>query len=233
MTSGSDGAGERDWRTLTVLRDAGEVTRALTALRPRDCVFVVYDVTDAAIATPAVARLDDRQRLLAGIASQSVLREAVLAGSDPAGAVLTGYLGDCFPPRRDVPVLSPYWMEVLRAIGLGVPGEPVAHGLFPSVPSKLARLAVARSGGYPAALVRDAAVHAYDGGRPYDAHDAVAAALVHPGVDAEEVAAEITGAIAAEIARALAARTRSVRGRRSRRKTHALLAWAHRAGYLR
>ncbi|MFD0579378.1 hypothetical protein [Dactylosporangium darangshiense] len=77
-------------------------------------------------------------------------------------------------------------LPAVREIALGEPGDPVRHGLFPSYPTKLARLALAAQGEYDAAVVLAAAERAYEPGRPYHAHDALACALVHPGIGAGE-----------------------------------------------
>ncbi|GAA5045341.1 hypothetical protein GCM10023259_018120 [Thermocatellispora tengchongensis] len=68
--------------------------------------------------------------------------------------------------------------------------------LDPSTPSKLARLALARAGEPSAEEVRAAASSAYDRYRPYHAHDAIACALVHPGLDASTTVADLTGSLA-------------------------------------
>jgi hypothetical protein len=69
-------------------------------------------------------------------------------------------------------------------------------------------------------MVRHAAENAYDNRRPYYAHDAFACALVHPEVDATDLAERY------------ASFNRRQKGHRARRKIHGLLAWARRNGYL-
>jgi hypothetical protein len=212
-----------DHRWPRSLGDEAAVTDWLAALDPRDCVFFVYEVTDPAIAAGPLAAASPAARLLAGIAAGRVLQDAVASSwdSDPDAPALTRYLGDRFPPETAVPVLGQRWLPVLRDIARGRPGDQVTHGLFPSTPSKLARLALARAGDYPADVVRSAALTGYGEDRPYHAHDALACALVHPSLDAAALVAELT---------AIAASHR--RGWRSRRKTHRILIWARDAGYL-
>jgi hypothetical protein len=214
---------------VTTVSPAGEaeLARWLSALRPRDCGYRRCEVADADTAVRVLASLPVAARLLAGVVAGPTLRAAVLASlpAGPAAPALVDYLRDAFPPEREVPALAAPWLPPLRVIALGGPGQPVEHGLFPATCTKLARLALARSGDYPADVVMTAARAAYGPDRgtdrgSYHAHDALGCALVHPGVDA--------AALALEYGR----HTARQRGHRSRRKTHQLLAWARRAGYL-
>jgi len=125
---------------------------------------------------------------------------------------LADYVRGGFPPVDPIPSIPSGYLEAVQELALGGPGDPVASGLFPSPATKLARLVLASEREYPADVVRRAAEHAYDSGRPYFAHDAFACALVHPEVDAGD----------------LAERYGSLKGR----KIHRLLAWARRTGYL-
>ncbi len=224
-------------RRVVLLASGPEVHMRLSRLRPRDCDFVTYEVAVPADATVApgrpevadvLANLPVAQRLLAGVAAGPVLGHAIEAtfapgGSTTAGEII-GYLAEPFPPRLPVPVLAPPWLDPVRALALGYPGEPVAHGLFPSTPTKLARLALAFAGDYAATVVRAAAECAYGPDRNhrnglYHAHDAFACALVHPGVDATELVARYGGQNSRQ------------RGWRSRHKTHQLITWARANGY--
>jgi hypothetical protein len=205
---------ERRWPVM--LSDPAEIAGRLAVLRPRDCVYFCYEVTDAVAAVAALSALPASQRLLAGVAAGPVLWSAVRAvwGDDAVAQALMDYLRGPFPPPRGVPVFPAEWWDPLRDIALGQPGDPVAHGVFPSTPTKLARLALARCGAYPAAAVLRAADRAYARDRRYHAHDAVACALVHPDLDPTGLVDNLSG--------------RQERGWRSRRKTHRLLAWARR-----
>ena len=203
-----------DRRTPVLLATVDDAARHLPRLRPRDCVFRVCEIPAGLDVDAVLEALAPAARLLVRVAAGPRLRAAVLRclGDDP----LAAFLGDRFPPRRPLPERCP---EELHEIALGSPGEPVAHGLFPSVPTKLARLVLARSGAYPADAVRAAAEGAYDRGRPYHAHDALACALAHPGVDAADLAARF------------GAHTGRDRGWRSRHKTHEVIRWAVREGF--
>ncbi|MEV0974923.1 hypothetical protein [Microtetraspora glauca] len=211
------------WSQRT-LDDLDSVQRWLSSLRPRDCVYYAYriDVADPAVVAPALAQASVSSRLLAGLRSGPagpVLRPAVLAAwnGDATALALTEYLSDWFPPLAPIPDVEPEWLSPLREIALGSPGDRVEHGLFPSTPTKLARLALAKAGDYPAEAVMTEAEAAYKKGPHYYAHDAVACALVHPGLDAADMATKVM-------------ETLPDRGWRSRRKTYRLLRWARDIG---
>ncbi|HEY3004276.1 MAG TPA: hypothetical protein VGJ44_18155, partial [Kribbellaceae bacterium] len=203
-----------DRRTVVRLADARTAYERLSRIRPRDCVYVAYDVDDLGVANEVLPRLTAAQRLLAGVGAGPTLRAVSWDGAE-----LVEFLRATFPPPPAVPVVGPEWLPAVREVALGLPGEPVAFGLFPATPTKLARLALARSGDYPAAAVRAAAYRAYraDRSKPaagYHGHDAFACALVHPDVDATGLADRYGG------------HTSNQRGWRSRRKTHELIRWA-------
>jgi len=214
-------SGDGRWTRTRWLLDEEAVRRWLEGIRPRDCVFgEVVEVVDAAIAVRPVERASVVARLLAGVAMTGPVLAGVVAASwdgDAEAAAVTRFLGEAFPPGVPIPGVSRRWLAPLREIAQGRPGDPVAHGLFPSVPSKLARLALARAGEPSAQVVREAALTAYDRGRPYHGHDALACALVHPGLDAAALVAELAA---------------PARGWRSRRKTHRVIRWARAAGHL-
>jgi hypothetical protein len=146
------------------------------------------------------------------------LRTAV--GYHPGLWTLADYFRGDFPPVNPIPGIPHGYSEAVRELALGGPGDPVAYGLFPSPSTKLARLLLARERGYPAGELRHVAEHAHDRGRPYYAHDAFACALVHPEVDATDLA-ERYGSF-----------NRNQMGHRARHKIHEVLAWARRSGYL-
>ncbi|MEV4515246.1 hypothetical protein AB0K00_40605 [Dactylosporangium sp. NPDC049525] len=197
--------------------DGGEVAREIAGLRPRDTDYWTLEVADPTAAWTVVRELSLDRLTLAGVAAGPELLALVRAalGHDPGAQEFLTYLRSAFPPARDVPPVPERLLGTVWELALGAPGEPVAHGLFPSTVTKLARLALARQGRYPAEVVLSAAQRAYDG--PYDAHEALACALVHPDVD--------TGALVWQ-------HTRRGRGWRSRRKTARVLAWGRRYGYL-
>ncbi|MEV5413728.1 hypothetical protein AB0K60_33490 [Thermopolyspora sp. NPDC052614] len=211
------------WTRTRWLLDEETVRRWLATIRPRDCVFSdVIEVADPAIAVRPLAQAPVVALLLAGVTRTGPVLAGLVAGGwngDAEALALTRFLADRFPPGVPIPAVSDRWLPALRDIAQGEPGDPVAHGLFPSVPGKLARLALARAGEPSARAVRAAALRAYDRGRPYHAHDALACAIVHPGVDAAALVAELTAAAPA-------------RGWRSRRKTHRVIRWARDAGHL-
>lgn len=140
-----------------------------------------------------------------------------------------------FPPASRLPPCSAEDLDWLVARAQGAPGATVWPGLFPRTPAKLARLLLAASGAFDAQTVLTSARTAYlpDSGcylpgrpraaRRYDAHDALACALVHPLL-AVEVRQQLLGVVLA------AADPR--RGARSRRKSWEVVRWAVRAGYL-
>jgi hypothetical protein len=211
----------------TVLLSDHDVESYLRRLRPRDADFVEYDVADPAQAVPALARLSPYQRLVGAAAAGPALLSALRAsfGYDPPAWGVVEYLRGPFPPDVSIPAVPPDLLDAVRQLALGAPGDPVHHGLFPSRATKLARLCLARWGEYPAGTVRLAARGAYGPdrshrNRSYHAHDALASALAHPGVDADDLAERYARHGARD------------RGWRSRRKTHAVLAWARRHGHL-
>jgi hypothetical protein len=201
-----------------VLSEPGAVEARLGALRPRDCDFVELEVPDVRVAEPALRRLGTVQKLLAAAGAGPVLLGAIQA-SDPAAGAVAKYLREAFPPDGPIPAVPAELLPAVREIALGEPGDPVRHGLFPSYPTKLARLALAARGEYDAAVVLAAAERAYEPGRPYHGHDALACALVHPGIGAGERAG---------LEERYAGHGRNQRGWRSRRKTHRVLIWSHR-----
>ncbi|GAB3855468.1 hypothetical protein ACFPIJ_59720 [Dactylosporangium cerinum] len=195
----------------------GEVEQGLAGLRPRDTGFWTVDVAEPGAAWAVVRELPLDRLVLAGVAAGPGLLELVRAalGYDPGAQEFLTYLRGWFPPAGDVPPVPARLLDAVRGLALGAPGEPVAHGLFPSTVTKLSRLALARHRVYPAGVVLEAARRAYSG--PYDAHEALACALVHPDVDTDALVWQ---------------HTRRGRGWRSRRKTNRVLAWGRRHGYL-
>jgi hypothetical protein len=212
----------RSRRTLVRCAGMVELFETLSRLRPRDCDFSLYEIDTAAVAGPVLDRLSMAQRLMVGVAAAPILAGAVDAAmaGDLWALRLVDYLKCGFPPERPVPVLESRWLAPLGELAQGSPGQPVEHGLFPSTITKLARLALARSGCYRAATVIDAVEHAYHPGRAYYAHDALACALVCPDVDA----APFVDRYVRDPDRRL--------GWRARRKRNRLVAWAVDNDYL-
>lgn len=194
----------------------------LYGLNPRVYGWRVVEAADADLVLPVLRRASVTTRLLAAGHGGPVMVAAVRRtfGEDPGAWAVAGYLGDTFPPEGQIPVVPPALVPAVREIAMGEPGAQVRHGLFPRFTQKLARLALAAQDEYPADLVRYMAEHAYDPVRPYHGHDAVACALVHPGVDAADLVHRVIN------------RNLAGRGWRSRRKTNRLLAWGRRRGYL-
>lgn len=138
-----------------------------------------------------------------------------------------------FPPTGALPDLSAQDVAEVRGIAQGPPGSLVWPGLFPRPPAKLARLLLAARGAFDSVEVCRIATTQYGGDlarrhgprdrRRYDAHDALACALVHPGVTAAERAALISGLLTAASQR---------RGWRSRRKSWAILRWAEQTDHI-
>lgn len=136
-----------------------------------------------------------------------------------------------FPPRGALPVVTDSDLAGLHAVARGAPGDLVWPGLFPRPPAKLARLLLAARGHFdPASLTRLAQTQ-YGGDRPrqarsvrrYDAHDALACALVHPGVPAVARAALVSTLLYSPDRR---------RGWRSRQKSWVIVRWAVQVGYV-
>jgi hypothetical protein len=211
-------------RQRMLVRCAGmvELFETLSHLRPRDCDFFIYEIDTAAVAGPVLDRLSITQRLMVGVAAAPILAGAVDTAwaADPQALRLVDYLKCHFPPERSVPMLESRWLAPLAELAQGSPGQPVTHGLFPSTVTKLARLALAHSGCYPAAAVLDAVEHAYDPGRAYHAHEALACALVCPDVDATPF---VDRYVRNPVRRP---------GWRAMRKRNRLVAWAVDNGYL-
>lgn len=136
-----------------------------------------------------------------------------------------------FPPPGPLPPFEDAERELLLRTAQGAPGQPVWPGLFPRPPAKLGRLLLASRGHFPAQSVLASALGAYPTDRPrasrekrcYDAHDAFAAALVHPGIDAKARARLVEQTIGEQAQR---------RGWRSRKKSFAIVRWAVRQGYV-
>ncbi len=138
-----------------------------------------------------------------------------------------------FPPTGPLPPVAESDLDELRAAARGAPGDLVWPGLFPRPPVKLARLLLAARGDFEPSQLRQLAASRYGGDlarrngprdqRLYDAHDALACALVHPGLAASDRAALIGQLLGSPPRR---------RGWRSRRKSWAILRWAVRAAQL-
>ncbi|MFE9500859.1 hypothetical protein [Streptomyces collinus] len=199
-----------------------EVQRTLSQARVRDSGFIRYEVNTERIAQRFTKRLSVGERLILGTCAGPLLWATILHsfGEDPAMRSIASYLRLDFPPENPIPVIPKSAVSAMEGVALGLPGDPVKHGKFPSQPTKLARLALAASQHYSASKLRYAAQHAYDPHRPYHAHEALACAFVHPEVDGYEVAANSD-------------RTWKNRGSRSRRKSNQIILWARRNQYLR
>ncbi|MFF0547056.1 hypothetical protein ACFYTF_29880 [Nocardia thailandica] len=218
---------QAEWLPDSVLR------AVFAGLRPRDVEFGCHTYALAALDKISFAdtqRLDVVLREVATarlLCAARVARPDLLAAihaafyhTDDAWAVLS-YLSRGFPPPVDIPAPDdPRLRAGLVALAEGMPGDVVSHGLFPSPLAKLARLCLASAGHYPPGPVLDAARGAYDAGRPYYAHDAVACALVHPGIGVAE-RADLLRHLSARDAGGLAPR-----GRRARRKFWRIVRWA-------
>lgn len=192
----------------------------IASLRPRDADYVLLEVGGEC--RDQLTRYPPTQCLVAAAAAGPLLLRGLIArlGGASVAAELCRLLAGPFPPEAPLCRPDPTWREHLRPLALGGPGDPVEHGLFPSRATKLARLLLAAAGEFPVDAVLRAAAGAFDRGRPYHAHDAVACALV------------CGGAPARQILRVHLADTRARRGWRSRQKTHALARWAAAAGYM-
>lgn len=210
------------WRSRGPQRIDGAALEQIVDIRPRDTDYVVLEVGDAERWRQHLAALPPAQCLIAAAAAGPVLGRALARrlGDDAVAVALCEFLAGPFPPagplvRVDAPRLA--W---LRPLALGGPGDRVEHGLFPARATKLARLLLAAAGAYPTDEVLTAARTAFARDRPYHAHDAIACALVCAGAPARDLVLEMLE------------HTRSHRGWRSRRKTHALARWARAFGYL-
>ncbi|UQA60196.1 hypothetical protein [Polyangium aurulentum] len=140
-----------------------------------------------------------------------------------------------FPPRNPLPRCTPADLSWLSRAAQGAPGAVVWPGLFPRTPAKLARLLLAAHGHFDPATVLGAALAAYGSdrgkfmpGRPrehrsYHAHDALACALVHPGISQEQRLALVEKHLRD---------TQSSTGERSRRKSWGIVRWAAGQGFL-
>lgn len=138
-----------------------------------------------------------------------------------------------FPPQGALPDVIDADIDALQVVANGLPSEPVWPGLFPRPAAKLARLLLSAHGFFDPTELRRHAGTRYGGDlgrrlgpkdrRRYDAHDAFACALVHPGISAQDRAA---------LVRDLLCATNRRRGWRSRRKSWAILRWAVQTGFL-
>jgi hypothetical protein len=211
-----------DRRRLVILEQERDPFTALTRLRPRDADFVRVDSADLLATRQLVARLTPEQCLVASAATGPLVWRALVEqlGEDDDTVAVCELLRGSFPPMIALPRLGGVWLNRLRPIAQGQPGDPVIHGLFPGRLTKLARLALAHAGAYSEAVVWQAAEQAYHRSRPYHAHDALACVIVDRRLDA------------GPLLRAYLGNTSRQRGWRSRRKTWALARWAQRYGYL-
>jgi hypothetical protein len=140
-----------------------------------------------------------------------------------------------FPPRNPLPRCTRNDIPALAHLAQEAPGAVVWPGLFPRPPAKLARLLLAAHGHFDPAAVLEAAQAAYGSdrgkfmpGKPrehrsYHAHDALACALVHPGISQEQRQA---------LAEKHLRKTQSSPGQRSRRKSWEVVRWAAGQGFL-
>jgi hypothetical protein len=213
---------ETDWRSREWLTSAEEVARLLPRLSHRTGRLMTLDILFPEFAVDVLRELSRHQLLVVAAAAGPGLFEALrtAVGYQTGLWTLTDYVGSDFPPAGPIPSIPDGYEEAVQQLALGGPGDRVAFGLFPSPCTKLARLLLAAERRYPADVVRPAAERAYDRNRPYYAHDAFACALVHPEVDA------------ADLAERYGSFTRHQKGHRARHKIHQLLAWARRTGYL-
>jgi hypothetical protein len=211
-----------DRRRFVILEQERDPFTALARLRPRDADFVRVESADLLTTRQIVARLTPEQCLVASAATGPLVWRTLVEqlGEDDDTVVVCELLRGPFPPMITLPTLGEVWLNRLRPIAQGQPGDPVTHGLFPGRLTKLARLALARAGAYPEALVWQAAEQAYRSSRPYHAHDALACAIVDRRLNA------------GPLLRAYLGDTARQRGWRSRRKTWALARWAQHYGYL-
>jgi len=153
----------------------------------------------------------------------------------PSSAVRSFVQHEPFPPRNPLPRCTPADLSWLVHAAEGAPGTVVWPGLFPRPPAKLARLLLAAHGHFDPAAVLGAAHAAYGSdrgkfmpGRPrehrsYHAHDALACALVHPGISQEQRQALVEKHLR---------KMQSSPGQRSRRKSWEVVRWAAAQGFL-
>lgn len=189
----------------------------LPALRPRDCDYVMLDVTSARGLFVFLSTMSPVACLLGASVAGPDLRAALverLGGLADIDACCT-FLGGAWLPDGAVPHVGEPLRGWLSDIALGAPGDPVVYGKTPSRVTKLARLVLARSGAYPKKRLREAAHAAYEG--PYNAHDAVAALFVSYPEEALRIAGEL-----------VASRQKSSS---IRKQTAEVVRWAVRAGY--
>ena len=218
----------RPYTDVKWLTNEAEIVEFISLLAPRNVDFHTYEIVDGKLARPFLQQLSVEQRLLATAAAGPVLWDEirVSCGYRPDEWTIAEHFRDQFPPREPISTSIPQHMIMgIQNIAQGEPGEPVAYGLFPSRTTKLARLLLARADVYSAESVLRAARHAYDKNRShknrsYYAHDAFACALVHPRIDAREVAEWHSQQLWGR------------QGWRSRRKVNRLLAWARLHVYL-
>ncbi len=136
-----------------------------------------------------------------------------------------------FPPTGPLPQVGDADVPVLAAAAHGAPGQTVWPGLFPRRAAKLARLLLSSRGHFDPAAIRVTATTQYGGdtthgprdSRRYDAHDALACALVHPAIAAAERVALVVAVLPLQ---------RGRRGGRSRQKSWAIVRWAVQQGYV-
>jgi hypothetical protein len=211
-----------DRRRLVILEQERDPFTRLARLRPRDVDFVRVDSAELLATRQIVARLTVEQCLVASAAAGPLVWRTLVEqlGDDDDTVAVCELLRGSFPPLIALSTLGEVWLNRLRPIAQGQPGDPVTHGLFPGRLTKLARLALARAGAYPEAVVWQAAEQAYLPSRPYHAHDALACAIVDRRLDAGPLLRTYLGD------------TSRQRGWRSRRKTWALARWAEHYGYL-
>jgi hypothetical protein len=211
-----------DWRTVIMLEQVPDPALTLARLRPRDTDFRRFESESHKLVHQLVAELSIEQCLVLSAAAGALLWQAIVErlGGERTAQEVCAVLRGAYLPTLALPLLNHTWIEYLRPLALGAPGDPVAHGLMPCRATKLARLMLAHAKTYDTAALWSAAEQAYARSRPYHAHDALACALVDQRLYAEP------------LLRRYLSHTARQRGWRSRRKTWAIARWAERQGYL-
>src|SRR5262245_47311892 len=124
-----------------------ELELTLLSLRARDADFCFLEPTPDAVTMPGLSALSTRQLLVLSAASGRNLFGAIveLLQCSPEAPLVCRILAGPFPPDEDLPGRLAALVEPMAELAMGLPGAVVEHGLFPSRPTKLARLLLAKA----------------------------------------------------------------------------------------
>ncbi|MDP7034434.1 MAG: hypothetical protein QF752_08060 [Planctomycetota bacterium] len=172
---------------------------------------------------PGLRKQSLARRWIAYSLARPGLRESILDSMDETSDrnQLASLLSGPWPPVQTIPRGLPLeTLEILREIAFEKPGY--RKGPDPDSAAKVARLLLAACGFWSAEEVEGWALEAYEYPQSRLGHDAVACALVHPGIEEKQFLANL-----------LWENSLKQQGWRSRRKLNQILRWAGERRWIR